>query len=348
MTFGRHIKQMHYHRRIAITVVCLLLAGFVGAGIGTELADVRLEEEAHAAAAENASGKARKSNKNSVLQSTDSSSSPTQAAMSAIATIDGSAAIATSGFTLSADAQSAVQSQIANFTDGGYTASFVLADITTGRTIAYNADAQIYSASSAKAPYLMSLFSTGTVDLNTVYQPTDAQAATIQKKVDVVLRNSDNDAYDWLYNTYGLDCFNTWAAQAGAASTMVPEYGGYMFTSARDMAKLWTAGYGFLFAGQTSGAQNVAPEAVQWLSSEMTNSLNSNIHAALGGVDTVYTKAGWINGEGGFYALNDAGLVASQSGAYVLAVLTDACGRNDLLTGLISTLDAVHSGDMRS
>lgn len=348
MTFGRHIRQTHYHRHIAIAVVCLLLAGFVGAGIGTELADVQLEEEAHAAAAENTSGKAKTTNKNSVPQSTDQASSPTQVAMSAIATIDGSAEIATSGFTLSADAQAAVQSQIANFTNGGYTASFVLADITTGRAIAYNADAQIYSASSAKAPYLMSLFSTGTVDLNTVYQPTDEQTATIQQKVDVVLRNSDNDAYDWLYHTYGLDCFNTWAAQAGASSTMGPDRGGYMFTSARDMARLWTAGYGFLFAGQTSGAQNIAPEALQWLSGEMTNSLNSNIHAALGGVDTVYTKAGWINGEGDLYALNDAGLVASQSGTYVLAVLTDACGRNDLLTGLISTLDAVHSGDTQA
>ena len=31
----------------------------------------------------------------------------------------------------------------------------------------------------------------------------------------------------------------------------------------------------------------------------------------------------------------------------VLVVLTNACGRNDLLTSLIGTLDAVHSGDMR-
>lgn len=166
----------------------------------------------------------------------------------------------------------------------------------------------------------------------------DSQAA--------VLRNSDNASYDWLYKTYGLDCFNTWAEQAGAASRM-GDRGGYLFTSARDMAKLWTAGYGFLFAGQTAGVQNITPESLQWLSGDMTNSLNSCIHAALGDADTVYTKAGWINGEGGLYALNDAGLVMSQSGTYVLAVLTNACGRNDLLTSLIGTLDAVHSGDMR-
>ena len=214
-----------------------------------------------------------------------------------------------------------MQSQIATFEADGYTASFVLADITTGRTIAYNADAQIYSASSAKAPYLISLFSTGTVDLNSVAQSADAQSATVHQKVDAVLRNSDNASYDWLYKTYGLDCFNTWAEQAGAASRM-GDRGGYLFTSARDMAKLWTAGYGFLFAGQTAGVQNITPESLQWLSGDMTNSLNSCIHAALGDADTVYTKAGWINGEGGLYALNDAGLVMSQSGTYVLAVLT--------------------------
>ena len=134
--------------------------------------------------------------------------------------------------------------------------------------------------------------------------------------------------------------------QAGAASRM-GDRGGYLFTSARDMAKLWTAGYGFLFAGQTAGVQNITPESLQWLSGDMTNSLNSCIHAALGDADAVYTKAGWINGEGDLYVLNDAGLVMSQSGTYVLAVLTNACGRNDLLTSLIGTLDAVHSGDMR-
>ena len=78
----------------------------------------------------------------------------------------------------------------------------------------------------------------------------------------------------------------------------------------------------------------------------MTDSLNSNIHRALGDSTTVYTKAGWISGEGDLYALNDGGIVASSSGAYVLSVMTDACGRNDLLTELVDVVDSVHSGAM--
>ena len=321
MNFGKHVKRKALYC-CSVSVVGLLIACLIGFAMGVGLVDVHLEEEAHAAASSGTSSET--SSTSGALKKNSAPQSQT-----------------TQGFTLSADSQAAVQSQIATFEADGYTASFVLADITTGRTIAYNADAQIYSASSAKAPYLISLFSTGTVDLNSVAQSADAQSATVHQKVDAVLRNSDNASYDWLYKTYGLDCFNTWAEQAGAASRMD------LFTSARDMAKLWTAGYGFLFAGQTAGVQNITPESLQWLSGDMTNSLNSCIHAALGDADTVYTKAGWINGEGGLYALNDAGLVMSQSGTYVLAVLTNACGRNDLLTSLIGTLDAVHSGDMR-
>lgn len=256
MDFGKHVKRKALYC-CSVSVVGLLIACLIGFAMGVGLVDVHLEEEAHAAVSSGTSSETSSTSgalkKNSAPQSqTQAVSSPTQVALDGISAVEGSATITTQGFTLSADSQAAVQSQIATFEADGYTASFVLADITTGRTIAYNADAQIYSASSAKAPYLISLFSTGTVDLNSVAQSADAQSATVHQKVDAVLRNSDNASYDWLYKTYGLDCFNTWAEQAGAASRM-GDRGGYLFTSARDMAKLWTAGYGFLFAGQTAG-----------------------------------------------------------------------------------------------
>lgn len=347
MNFGKHVKRKNARRYSVSVVASLLLTCLVCVAAGAGLANLRFEESAHAMSPSETSGTAASNNASGNANQQNATPVSLQAVQDAISAADGSPAITTQGFTLSAESQAAVQAQLANFANGGYTTSFMLADIATGRTIEYNADTQIYSASSAKAPYLMSLFSTGTVDLNAVYQASDPQAAAIQQKVDVVLRDSDNDAYDWFYQTYGLDLFNTWAEQQGVSSRMTPERGGYMFASARDMAKLWTAGYGFLFAGQTSGAQGVAPESLQWLAGEMTDSRNSNIHAALGDTNTVYTKAGWIAGEGGYYSLNDAGIVASQSGAYVLAVLTDACDRNDLLTGLIGALDAVHSGDMQ-
>lgn len=212
--------------------------------------------------------------------------------------------------------------------------------------MAYNADSQIYSASAIKAPYLMALASSGAIDVNAVYQAGDEQTATLKQDIDQVLTVSDNDAYARIYEQYGHDSFNAWAQQSGAATRMGGSRG-YVYTSARDMAKLWSAGYGVLFDHQTSGAAAISDEALQWLSGDMTNSLNSSIHSALGDANTVYTKAGWINGEGDFYALNDGGIVTSSVGNYVLTVMSTACGRSDLMTDLVSTLDSVHAGVMQ-
>ncbi|MBT1169733.1 class A beta-lactamase-related serine hydrolase [Bifidobacterium sp. SO4] len=121
--------------------------------------------------------------------------------------------------------------------------------------------------------------------------------------------------------------------------------GEYLDLSAIDMARMWAQGYGYLFSDETSGEPGSA-EARTWLASEYTNTLNSSINMALGGQYSVYTKAGWIGGEGGLYALNDAGIVRSSSGDYVLAVMTDASGEYNLLTELITLLDQIHGSVM--
>ena len=351
MNFGKHVKRKALHC-CSVSVVGLLIACLIGFAMGVGLVDVHLEEEAHAAASSGTSSETSSTSgalkQNSAPQSqTQAVSSPTQVALDGISAVEGSATITTQGFTLSADSQAAVQSQIATFEADGYTASFVLADITTGRTIAYNADAQIYSASSAKAPYLISLFSTGTVDLNSVAQSADAQSATVHQKVDAVLRNSIPTT------RLTTGCTKRMASTASTRGpnrrARLPEWAIAAGTCSPPRATWPNCGPPDTVScspGKRRGC-NITPESLQWLSGDMTNSLNSCIHAALGDADTVYTKAGWINGEGDLYALNDAGLVMSQSGTYVAGVLTNACGRNDLLTSLIGTLDAVHSGDMR-
>lgn len=122
-----------------MSVVGLLIACLIGFAMGVGLVDVHLEEEAHASGVlGNVFGNVLHVGalkKNSAPQSqTQAVSSPTQVALDGISAVEGSATITTQGFTLSADSQAAVQSQIATFEADGYTASFVLADITTGRT----------------------------------------------------------------------------------------------------------------------------------------------------------------------------------------------------------------------
>jgi beta-lactamase class A len=329
---GKHIvwsnERVYVRRRRMSAVIGVVLSATVGVGVGVGVAGLRYDVR-------------------TVAQGSDGQSSVAQSQKQVKSnTANDAAAISTTGFTLDTDSQLAIESQISNFESDGYTIAFVLSDVTTGRAMAYNADSQIYSASAIKAPYLMALASSGAIDVNAVYQAGNEQTATLKRDIDQVLTVSDNDAYARIYEQYGHDSFNAWAQQSGAATRMGGSRG-YVYTSARDMAKLWSAGYGVLLDHQTSGAAAISDEALQWLSGDMTNSLNSSIHSALGDTNTVYTKAGWINGEGDFYALNDGGIVTSSVGNYVLTVMSTACGRSDLMTDLVSTLDSVHAGVMQ-
>ncbi|KFI95715.1 serine hydrolase [Bifidobacterium stellenboschense] len=161
---------------------------------------------------------------------------------------------------------------------------------------------------------------------------------------------SDNSSFAALHRTYGSGSFAAWATRAHVGADVTS--GAYLDISSTDMARMWTMGYGYLFHGDSTlavrGSKPVtSDEARQWLAGEFTDTLNSSIHNALGDSDgyAVYTKAGWID-DGDYKALNDAGIVSTGSGDYVLAVMTDAVGQYDLVAGLVSALDGVHSSAM--
>ncbi|MCB5643799.1 hypothetical protein LIP41_08550, partial [Bifidobacterium animalis] len=64
--------------------------------------------------------------------------------------------------------------------------------------------------------------------------------------------------------------------------------------------------------GEPNAGETASGPAREWLASSMHHSLNSSNDAAHGGEENpdgmvVLSKAGWINGAGDYYALNDAG-----------------------------------------
>lgn len=193
-------------RRVTVAMTGITAAAALAVAFGTGAAGL---QGLGSSASEGGGKSASSSGQASSTSQTDASDSPTQSAMTGIDALDGSATISTSGFTLDTDSQLAIESQITNFESAGYTASFVLVDINTGRAISYNADAQVYSASAIKAPFIMALASTGTIDLNAVYQAGDTQNATTKQNIDQVLTVSDNTAYSWLVDTYGTDAFDS-------------------------------------------------------------------------------------------------------------------------------------------
>ncbi|MCH9275702.1 class A beta-lactamase-related serine hydrolase [Bifidobacterium amazonense] len=329
--------------------------------------------------------KSSKTSQDSSAAEAQAKPTPTETALDGIGQIDGSAQVSTVGFTLDTDTQVQLEDELNTFAAYGYGVSFVLVDMTSGKTLASYADAARYSASAIKGPYVLSLAETGTIDLTAAYEAATDDDATTQYLIDQTITVSNNDTYKELHDTYGTDAFATWAKSAGVSVDVTQ--GSYLNMSAADLARMWAKGYGYLFGSADTGsadtgsagsdgadsadgdasagtstagsgsagtsadnttqtASDLDSAARQWLAGEYSDTLNSTIHMALGGQYSVYTKAGWINGEGDYYALNDAGIVRSSSGDYVLAVMTSAADEYELVSGLVSMLDTIHSASM--
>lgn len=102
------------------------------------------------------------------------------------------------------------------------------------------------------------------------------------------------------------------------------------------------------YRGSHIRASAAQASARAWLADEFADTYGSVIRPALSDDYTVYSKPGWIDGDGGLYSLSDAGVVHTGSGDYVLAVMTDAAGEYDLLYNLVAVLDQIHSDVMGS
>lgn len=342
-------------RRIAVAALCASgLAGLFVFGANGPLRGAAALAESAVVSAEGQSSQSDASSSAAASSGTAdteqqtravASLTPTQTALKGISGLDGSAQISTSGFVLGTDLQLQLEQELNIFASDGYSASFVLVDTTTGAALSSYGDAIRYSASAIKGPYVLSLAATGTIDLDGVYQASDDANYWTQQLIEQTITVSDNDAYTSLYETYQSTPLAQWLDGIGVTADMTA--GEYLNLSAIDMARMWAQGYGYLFSDETSGEPGSA-DARTWLASEYADTLNSSIHMALGEQYSVYTKAGWIGGEGGLYALNDAGIVRSSSGDYVLAVMMDASGEYGLLTELITLLDQIHSSVMTS
>lgn len=339
---GRHVMMegsgyhaviaMRRHRMI-ITLISVLVVVLLVVG-GMRLHTVRVDGKSGYAAVADAVAKTAESGPG-LLEA------GVQAALANLDDLDASRRIATNGFTLDADAQSGLEQELSIFDSCGYSVSFVLVDMATGETLASYAGDEKYSASAIKGPYILSTAATGAMDLDAVYQSETTDDTYVAQLVENTITVSDNDSYRELFLRYGGDAAVQWASDYGASIDDAL----YTYFTAEDLARMWVGGYEFLFPEDESVATS-SSQARQWLGGLFNDTLNSTINMALADRYTVHTKAGWIDGDGGLYALNDAGIVASGAGDYVLAVLSDACDEYSLLSDLVMVLDDIHTSDM--
>lgn len=218
----------------------------------------------------------------------------------------------------------AVNLSVNRFYEGGYAVGFVMMDLSTGKGMTLNADSDFYAASSIKGPYVASLY------LNT-FGSSGAASPYYQNMLDAIADSSNGD-YSYLRRQFGTAGFNAFLDRSGVDRSKSEL--AYPWYSPRDLGKLW------LQMGEYFNATPTGRECADLY----THSYNSSIYYELGAEVPVQSKPGWYPTEYPYTSTNDAGIVYAHTGAYMVAVLSNAPVRLDLTRGLIRSLDNLHAG----
>ncbi|WP_080802485.1 serine hydrolase [Arabiibacter massiliensis] len=230
---------------------------------------------------------------------------------------------------------------VAAFDEAGCQVGFVVYDLASQRGIARNADGAFFSASTVKAPFA-SYVVQGAVDAgeasldeeiaeDVLMEGTGVMAFDdlgfydLRTVIENVLVHSDNTGYALLRERFDREGFEAWCAEADVdAAAWEGEW--YPSCTPRDLAKLWL-NTGAYLAGD-------APNAA-WFKDALLRTQNSFLREALGGEGReVLAKPGYEIDMPGYStaALNDAGVVFDGTGAYVVAIMSDADYDDEYLT----------------
>lgn len=234
----------------------------------------------------------------------------------------GISATAPEGF-LDTSAFAEVEAQIAALTESGYHVGVVMRDLTTGNEITYNTDERLYPASSIKASYCAMVCEN------------NGGAGSMAATVEDCLVNSSNEAFETLIDTYGLYAHAAWLQAHGApVAAGDADYWYYPDISAGELATVWEEIYRYGTSDEAGGSE---------LAGYLARTGSSPIGELLRGDCEVWSKPGWFPDNGELVATNDAGVVFSESGPYVMVIMTTMSSNLDGLLPLVGALDDAHA-----
>ena len=200
--------------------------------------------------------------------------------------------------------------------------SFLMLDIRTGTILAYNSEQPFYSASSAKAHFIVSL--------------ADQKPEVITEWTDTIRSvtvDSSNENYKKLQELYSQDCYKDWLKRSGVSPEVEPDSGGYVFCSAEDLARLWLQDY--LYFEENENGKTVG----EWFETPNVSAIRTTADE-----DTpTRTKAGWIVGQDKDYTTSvDAGIIYEEDHPYILAMMSDYPADVARLEPYASLLEEIH------
>lgn len=197
----------------------------------------------------------------------------------------------------------------------------VFYDLTSGKGVTYNADAEVYGASSYKALYVLyvceSLVETGQVSLDEslgTYGGYSMGWQTVRDLIEAAVVNSDNDSFIALRAAFDRVGYEDWIVGLGIDyDTALDPMSDFPTYCPRTSARLWR---------EMSEYLSMDTETSQWLSGLLTSTSRSFIRDGIADEQVlVRNKAGWIS-EDGYYSTCDAGLIDIDGRTYVMSVMT--------------------------
>lgn len=200
-------------------------------------------------------------------------------------------------------------------------AGVVFYDLSSGKGVTYNADAEVYGASSYKALYALyiceSLVETGQVSLDDslgTYGGYNMGWQTVRDLIEDSVVNSDNDSFIALRAAFDRVGYEDWIVGLGIDyDTALDPMSDFPTYCPRTSAKLWR---------EMSEYLSCDTETSQWLSGLLASTTRSFIRDGIADDQAlVRNKAGWIS-EAGCNATCDAGLIDVDGDTYIMSIMT--------------------------
>lgn len=197
----------------------------------------------------------------------------------------------------------------------------VFYNLSSGKGVTYNADAEVYGASSYKALYVLYvcelLVETGQVSLDDTlgtYGGNSMGWLTVRDLIETSVVNSDNDSFVALRATFDQDGYEDWIAALGVEDEVALDpMSDFPTYCPRTSVKLWR---------EMSEYLSRESETSQWLSGLLASTTRSFIRDGIADDHAmVRNKAGWIS-EAGCNATCDAGLIDVDGDTYIMSIMS--------------------------
>lgn len=196
----------------------------------------------------------------------------------------------------------------------------VFCDLSSGKGVSYNADAEVYGASSYKALYALyiceAMAETGQISLDdplATYGGYSMGWQTVRNLIEAAVVDSDNDSYIALRAAFDHTGYEEWVTNLDVVDAPLDPMSDFPTYCARSSAKLWR---------EMSEYLSLGTEISQWLSDLLASTTRSFIRDGIADdAVLVRNKGGWIS-EAGCNATCDAGLIDVDGRTYVMSIMT--------------------------